>query len=126
MVQVDAGGDNTSPKGFFLKKGDVEKYLWKTVCECKTLRSLIQKVFHRNATSISQKKYDNSRIEYGDIVKVSVIPQDTDATLNEVCNVYTNQKYLNPDLKMVERKQIGYFWMMQKLNNSRESASKVK
>ena len=90
------------------------------------MRSLIQKVFHRNATSISQKKYDNSRIEYGDIVKVSVIPQDTDATLNEVCNVYTNQKYLNPDLKMVERKQIGYFWMMQKLNNSRESASKVK
>ena len=45
------------------------------------MRSLIQEVVNRNITIISQKEYDYVRIEYGDIVKGSVIKNCNYATL---------------------------------------------
>ena len=59
-----------------------KKYLWKNVSECKKLQSLVQKGVNINATKISKKEYDDSRIEYGDIVKESVIPEDINVTLD--------------------------------------------
>ena len=46
------------------------------------MQSLVQKGVNINATKISKKEYDDSRIEYGDIVKESVIPEDINVTLD--------------------------------------------
>ena len=46
----------------------------------------------RNTTIISQKEYDDVRMEYGIIVKKSVIPKGDDVMFDEVWNVYTIKK----------------------------------
>ena len=79
-------------------EGNVEIFICeKNGSECKELRSLIQKLVNRNTTNIYPKESDYVRIEYGDIIKEDVIPNDGDATLGEVWNFYNNQKFPNPD-----------------------------
>ena len=49
----------------------------------------------RNTDIISQNEYDNVRIEYEKIIKVSVIPKGNDVILYEIWNVYNSQKFPN-------------------------------
>ena len=51
----------------------------------------------RNTNIISQKEYDNGRVEYVNIIKESVIPKGNDVIIDEVWNIYTSQQF--PDLK---------------------------
>ena len=65
------------------------KWSWKidyerTVSECKKSRSLIQNVVMRNTNIISQKEYNNSKMEYVHIVKESVTPKKNYVILSEV------------------------------------------
>ena len=52
----------------------------------------------RNTNIISQKEYDNGRVEYVNIIKESVIPKGNDVIIDEVWNIYTSQQF--PDLKL--------------------------
>ena len=62
----------------------------------------------RNVTFIYLKEHDKVRIEYGKIVKESVIPEDTNATADEFWNVYKKKVVPNPVVrKIVEEKQRG-------------------
>ena len=70
--------------------------------ECKKLQSLIQNVVNRRATFISQREYDNVRIECGNIVKEYVIAKDTGVIVDEVRNVYANKTVPNPVIKKVQ------------------------
>ena len=54
----------------------------------------------RNMTFIYHKEYDIIRIEYGNIVNESIIMNGTDATVNEVCNVYTKNTVPNHVVKI--------------------------
>ena len=76
----------------------------RTVSEYKELRSLIQKMIKRNTTRIYQNEYDYVNMEYGKIVKKYTIQKGNDATLDEVWNVYTIQKYLDPNLNKKVKK----------------------
>ena len=51
-------------------------------------------------TFIYHKEYDIIRIEYGNIVNESIIMNGTDATVNEVCNVYTKNTVPNHVVKI--------------------------
>ena len=76
---------------------------------------LIQKVVKTNTTNISQKEYDDVRIEYVKIVHESVIQNENDVTINEVWNVYTIQKIPDPKSNTkAETKKRGEFRMMRK------------
>ena len=63
----------------------------------------IQKLVKGNKTIISQKEYDDVRIEYGKIVKEAVIPNSNYAILNEFWNVYTIQKVPYTNLKITKK-----------------------
>ena len=63
------------------------------------MQSLIQNVVNRRATFISQREYDNVRIECGNIVKEYVIAKDTGVIVDEVRNVYANKTVANPVIK---------------------------
>ena len=67
---------------------------------------------NRITTNIYQKENDSIRVEYGNIVQESVIPKDTDASIEEVWNFYTNRKVPNPDWKNCGKKPKGRFRMM--------------
>ena len=68
-----------------------------------------------NTTNISQKEYDDVRIEYVKIVHESVIQNENDVTINEVWNVYTIQKIPDPKSNTkAETKKRGEFRMMRK------------
>ena len=56
----------------------------------------------RNTNIISQKEYDNGRVEYVNIIKESVIPKGNDVIIDEVWNIYTSQQF--PDLKLNGKK----------------------
>ena len=65
-----------------------------TISDFKKLQFLIRNVFHRKMSIIYQNEYDKARKEYVNIVKEYVIPKNTNATVDEVWNVYTKINYL--------------------------------
>ena len=88
--------------------------------------SLINNVVHRNVALIYQKEYENIRIEYGNIVKGSIITKDTGATVHEFLNVYKNNTVPNIVVrKIVEVKQRGRCQTMKKINVSDKAISKA-
>ena len=58
------------------------------------MRCLIQNVVCRNVVLNYQKEYDKVSIEYGNIVKESVLLKDTNATFAEFWNFFTKELYL--------------------------------
>ena len=54
----------------------------------------------KNTNIISQKEYENSKMEYVKIVKESVTPKGNDVILNEVWNVFTSQKFSDSKLNL--------------------------
>ena len=54
----------------------------------------------RNTNIISQKEYNNSKMEYVQIVKESVTPKRNYVILSEVWNVYTSQKVSDSKLNL--------------------------
>ena len=69
----------------------------KNVSECKKLRSLIKNWLGEKVKK--KQKYDNFRIEYGDIVNESVTPKGDDV-IDGVLVVYNSHKV--PDKKVVK------------------------
>ena len=59
------------------------------------MQSLIQNVVNRRATFISEREYDNVRIECGNIVKEYVIAKDTGVIVDEVVNICANKIVTN-------------------------------
>ena len=61
----------------------------------------------RNTAIILQNEYDNDRIEYGQIIKESLIPNGNDNITDEVWNLYNSQKVpdenLNKDVATIQR-----------------------
>ena len=57
----------------------------------------------RNTNIISQKEYNNSKMEYVHIVKESVTPKKNYVILSEVQNVYTSQKVSESKLNLKSR-----------------------
>ena len=67
----------------------------------------------KNTNIISQKEYDNSNMEYVQIVKESVTPNGNYVILNEVWNLYTSQKVSDSKLNLKSgNKKRGEFQMM--------------
>ena len=74
---------------------------------------------------ISQKEYDKSRMEYGNIVKGYAILKDTNEAVDEVWNDYIKKRVPNLGIKnMVAEKQRGCCQTAKKF--SRKAARKEK
>ena len=84
-------------------------------------------MFRLKRTNISQKEFDDIRIEYGEIFEKSVIKNNNYATLDVFWNVFTIQKFLNIDFKKSGRKtKRGISDDENWINISRKSVRKAK
>ena len=58
----------------------------------------------RNITVISKQSYDHVRIEYGEIVNASVIP-NSDGSIDDFWNVYKSQKVPDKNVANLQREE---------------------